>query len=572
MLAAFLILIAAARVIATYRVFSQTADEPAHVAAGMEWLDKQRYTIDITHPPLSRLAFSLVPFLEGARFPDTDNLVQAGNDLFHWQDRYRHNLASARLGNLPFLILACIVVFSWAGQLFGRNAALAALAFFSTLPPVLAHAGLATTDMAVTACLPIALFNWWRWLERPTIGRGVLLGLTLGLAILAKFSTLLFFPAAATAMLLVSLWQTRARHENITGSFERVEVGDPSADPLREHGRSTTPRSARRSAPLRLRSMLLAIVAGFLLVWAGYRFSFETLHDAHPEARAIIDHFAARISLGEVPAGLTREWQMPAPALILGAAIVQRHNESGHDAYLLGDYRRTGWWYYFPVALLVKTPIPFLFLLVYWFAIVLRKREVDREAVAVSAAAVAVLAVCLTSRINIGVRHILPIYPLLSILAGRAAILLWQRYRSALGRLAVGLLFFWQAGTGIVAHPDYLPYFNKLGGDHPELVLLDSNLDWGQDLIRLKKALKRWHVDELHIAYAGSADLGRHDLPRLHELKRYEPVTGWVAISETKLKDPGSPQDRGEAYGWLRFYNPVARVGRSILLYYIPKR
>ncbi|HXI12302.1 MAG TPA: glycosyltransferase family 39 protein [Thermoanaerobaculia bacterium] len=547
-LATLVVLLACGRIVATHRVYSQTADEPAHVAAGMEWLDKHRYTIDITHPPLSRIAVALGPFLEGASSPDRENLVEAGNELFHANNRYRHNLASARLGNLPFFILASAVVFYWAGSLFGRTTALGALVLFTTLPPVLAHAGLATTDLAVTACLPLALFCWWRWLERPTAGRGVLLGVSSGLAVLAKFSTLLFFPACATAMLVTSFLSKRS--------------GDVS--------NSETTRS---KSTLRLRSGAMALVTTLLIVWAGYRFSFETLAEAHPDAHKIVEHFAQRFSsAASLPGSIVDGWLIPAPALPMGVAIVQRHNESGHNAYLLGDYRSTGWWYYFPVVLLYKSPLAFLSLMVVGLALAVWRKRVERGSLAVAAGASAILVVCLTSRIDIGVRHILPIYPLLSILAARAAVMMREQSGGVIGRVAVCMLFCWQLGSGVVAHPDYLPYFNELAGNHPDLVLLDSNLDWGQDLMRLKRALKQWRVDELHIAYAGSADLGRHDLPKMHELKRYEPVTGWVAISETHLKDVGSPEDRGRGYEWLKFYNPVARVGRSILLYYIPQR
>jgi hypothetical protein len=120
------------------------------------------------------------------------------------------------------------------------------------------------------------------------------------------------------------------------------------------------------------------------------------------------------------------------------------------------------------------------------------------------------------------------------------------------------------------AHPDYLPYFNQLAGGHPERILLDSDLDWGQDLGRLADTLRSRGVPYVWIAYHGKVDLSRQGLPPFTELPPEQPVTGWVAASlfSLALGEQGGPID---SYAWLRPYQPVARVGHSILLYYIPR-
>jgi hypothetical protein len=115
-----------------------------------------------------------------------------------------------------------------------------------------------------------------------------------------------------------------------------------------------------------------------------------------------------------------------------------------------------------------------------------------------------------------------------------------------------------------------MPYFNQLAGRQPERVLLDSDLDWGQDLGRLADTLRARGVPQLWIAYHGTVDLSRQWLPPYTELPPDQPVTGWIAASLFRLAlgSPGGPID---AYAWLRPYQPVARVGHSILLYYIPR-
>jgi hypothetical protein len=119
------------------------------------------------------------------------------------------------------------------------------------------------------------------------------------------------------------------------------------------------------------------------------------------------------------------------------------------------------------------------------------------------------------------------------------------------------------------AHPDYLGYFNECCAAAPERWLVDSDLDWGQDLARLAHTLKTHGVDHFYLAYFGSADLSRHGLPPFQDLKAYERVRGWVAVSESHfaMGAQGPPYDW---YRWLRDYEPVARVGKSIRLYRIP--
>jgi hypothetical protein len=182
----------------------------------------------------------------------------------------------------------------------------------------------------------------------------------------------------------------------------------------------------------------------------------------------------------------------------------------------------------------------------------------------------AILAVNLPTTINIGVRYMLPLYPLLALTAGIGTVWLWRRYRSA-----AAILLVWTALSSAAAHPDYLAYFNELGGSHPERILVDSDLDWGQDMARLGRELERRRVPYFHMACLYTGDDTRLGLPAWDGLEPYQPVTGWVAVSHTMLQNYGwmAAQQRGRqdlAFAWLDRYQPVGRVGKSILLYYIP--
>src|SRR6266481_2391824 len=136
-----LILIAAARLFPTYTIFTATADEPFHIGAGIEWLDRGTYQYEQQHPPLARIAVALGPYLRGIRSQSLSNASDEGNAVLFSNGRYFSNLTLARLGTLPFLILGCVVVWSWGRRWFGRSTAICAVFIFTSLPPILGQAG-----------------------------------------------------------------------------------------------------------------------------------------------------------------------------------------------------------------------------------------------------------------------------------------------------------------------------------------------------------------------------------------------------------------------------------------------
>ncbi len=464
-----IVLVAVAAIVHTWTVFSQTVDEPAHVAAGAEWWSGT-YALDPQHPPLARILVAIGPLLRGARYTPMPHWLFSGNAILYGTGNYLGTLASARAGTLVFFLLACAVVFLWTQKLFGDFAALAALVFFAWQPTVLAHAGLATTDMAAAATILAALYAY-------AYARPILIGIAVAAAVTAKFSAIVFLPFAA-----FGVRRLRLRFES-GGLAAALQIG-------------------------------AIAVLGVLIV---YRFDVN--------------------------------------ALIRGLQDLRAHNEAGHPSYLFGEVRREGWWYYFPVALWLKTTLPLLVA----FAFGIRKR-----ALPLLGAFAAILVIAMLSRISIGVRHVLPLYPLMAIVAGYGITLMRKPF-------AIALLVA-QLASFAFAHPDHLAYFNVTAGRDPSRILLDSNLDWGQDLLRLEKACARRGIDELHLAYFGSADVRRHHLPRLVQLKPFTPAQGWIAISEMHLKDLGARNRPRGAYDWLLQYQPVERVGKSILLYHLQPR
>jgi hypothetical protein len=247
------------------------------------------------------------------------------------------------------------------------------------------------------------------------------------------------------------------------------------------------------------------------------------------------------------------------PLFFKGFRDLLDHNFRGHDAYFLGHVSGAGWLHYFPVLLAVKTPLPALLLAIAggWIAV---KTKRHRELVIVAAL---LLGSAMLSSLNLGVRHILPMYVPLSMLAALAIVTVW----ASRARWAVAALCAWLLVNSALAHPDYLPWANALAGRHPERVALDSNFDWGQDVLRLRDELRRRGITSLRAALWGTTDLRRIGLPPVEPIDAQRGAPGWYAISES-IVIPAQVRDRA-AYRWLTDNRDFIRVGKSIRLYQV---
>jgi len=199
-------------------------------------------------------------------------------------------------------------------------------------------------------------------------------------------------------------------------------------------------------------------------------------------------------------------------------------------------------------------------------------RALDPWRMAPAAVSVAILAFAsLYSHINIGIRHVLILYPFLAIGAAHLLAKAWRALRHVKNRDWAGVgcatvlgLIGWQVSTLATANPDYLPYFNEAVAN-PEVVLVDSDLAWGQDVRRLEHRLAELKVKSFSFAYLGTADLNRETFPTLTRLPPGPTTTGWVAITALARVHGGT------GYAWLDAYTPVERIGKSIDLYYVPE-
>lgn len=546
------ILIACLAAAGSWRIYSATWDEPEHLAAGIELLDRGHYEYDTEHPPLGRLFLAAGPYIAGARAygtPPPDG-TQEGKDILYGGDHYALYLMLARAGTLPFLVLLLFSTWLWARRLLpSQTGAVVGVAILATVPAILGHAALATLDVAAAATMLLALYAMQMWMTSGRDRDALLAGLSAGVAVATKFSAVPFLGLSLPALALLQ-W--------LVGRRGKAAGAAP-----------------RRPARARWGGFVLAALAALVPVLLVYTPRAADVSGVEIRWDWAINYL---LSQGRVDHALgvwmSHLW-LPREIkdLINGIMAVKAHNDTGHRSYLLGRTSLDGWWYFYLVALAVKTPLPLLVagpMGIGWMAWRgWRARDSWAQAPLVLVLTILIFASTF-SRINIGIRHVLILYPFLALGAAYTLARAWRGAR-ALGdrRLAfalTALLSFavlWQLSTLIRAYPDYLPYFNETVRD-PERVLVDSDLDWGQDLDRLEHRAAQLKIRKLNLGYLGTVDLARESLPPHEGLKPRTPVRGWVAITAlTRVSNP-------PAYAWLDAYRPLERVGKTIDLYYIP--
>jgi 4-amino-4-deoxy-L-arabinose transferase-like glycosyltransferase len=521
--AALAVIIGTGLIATTYPVFNQTTDEAQHFAAGLEWLDLGTYNYETLTPPLGRAATAVGPYLAGTRCQGDPNVWAEGNILLAYQGHYQRTLTLARLGTLPFFWLACFVIWRFAARTYEPWLATLAVVLFAFCPLVLAHAGLATVDMAVTAMFLCALVCFWSFLQEPKASSAALAAFTAGLAVLCKLSAVPYLGVSCTALYVYSAIKTKR-----IPPWKYIGVG------------------------------ALTMV---LTIWAGYRFSVGPILQ---KAR-LTPLMTARLQ--QMPPSLAKaitSVPVPAPSFFLGVLRAFELNKGVEYGYLLGQVYQGGRWDFFPVGIAVKTPIPFLLLAILGVILVAIRRA--RNAVLLLVGVAGPLLIAMSSNENIGLRYALPVYPFLAILAAYAGLWLWRAGTSAATsyacRAIVVILVLWNVVGTVHAAPDFIPYFNEVAAPYSSRILVDSDFDWGQDLKRLAAVLKERNIGFFWVAYEGTADLKLQDMPPSRMLQSNQKPAGWIAISEFKLKTDA------DQFGWLENYQPVCRAGKTIRLYH----
>jgi 4-amino-4-deoxy-L-arabinose transferase-like glycosyltransferase len=491
-----LFVIFAAELYLSARLESETFDEPAHLYAGYGYWLHSDFGINPEHPPLVKLVAALPLLRDKPHYPDPVNIFfrfqsAMGGMTMMSAPGAQTILAHARFAVSIFAFALGLLVVLAAREMFGDAAALVALTLFVFDPLILAHGPLIGTDMGATFCIFAAVYAFYRFFKRPSYLRLGVCCLAAGLALAAKHSAILLFPILA--MLIVGELLFVRGHES---------TSKPAIPPL-----SRWLKGAGVFATI--------LVAAIAILWAFYGFRYA----ARPAGEQIIPPTDAYIQELHYPVeraviGFAARHRLLPESYLFGFADVTMLSREGRPMFLLGKRYAEGKWFYFPAAFLIKSTIGFLLLLALLpFARALRQIPFRREAVFLILPPLIFFGAALTSKLNIGIRHILPAMPFLILLAAAGAVALARQSRA--WAWAVGVLVALHVASSLHAYPNYLPYSNEaFGGPSRTYRLLeDSNVGWGGGLKALDSELAARNISQCWFAYSALPNPADFQIP-----------------------------------------------------------
>lgn len=583
---------------------SVIVDEVPHIGAGYSYLVKHDYRLNPEHPPLAKeLAALPLLFL---------NLNQSAFQQKFWTDDVNGQWDFGRFlifnsGNnadlikhlvklpmLIFFVLSVILIFKWSRKLYGDAGAYIALLIFSFSPTVIAHSRFVTTDMPALFGVLAATYFFLKYLDNPDRKNLIIASLIFGVALLLKFSTFLLVPYFLIAAFF---WGLR---KNFTFLVKMIS-----------------------------RTILIFIIGFVVIVWPVYYLSSYK----YPPQRQRADTVQNLLSFGNKNLANVIIWASDKPIIRaagqygLGLLMVNQRASGGNTTYFLGEVSNRGWHKYFPIVYFIKEPFSWwgLVILAALFLGWSRSRFVSNRKSRIldfgkqnrdrtnkpsrqslkrlwgwtsnhftEFAMILWLAIywatSIRSNLNIGVRHLLPVFPFAIILVSGqiSRIINWARAAGpkALAAVMLTVSFFlsWQVLESTSIYPFYLTYFNQIvgGPSGGYRFVVDSNLDWGQDLLRLSRWVKQNNIPKVETDYFGWANpayymgssfigLSADKYKNKDNFIAQNQSGGWMAVSATFLQNSVGPKERPNTnnYLWLQIEKPVTVIGNSIFVYKI---
>src|SRR3989344_2682693 len=578
-------IIGAATMIAVFSVWrdSPIVDEIPHIGAGYGYIFEQSYQFNPEHPPLAKDLAGIGLKLAGLDQTAAHNAFvsrSAGvNDQWNFGRQLLYGIGNdavrliraAKLSVMFLFIISAALIFIWTRKLYGGKAALISVYLFSFSPTVIAHTRFVTTDIAALFGVLLASYFFLKYRTQPSRKYFWFSVIALGIAFLCKFSTFLLVPFF---LLLAMLW----------------------------------PFARRRPIWPYLGRTVLIIALAFIVVVGPY-YQLHLIN--YPAAKQKTDtafllaSYGNKDLSGPVIAAAGVPVLRPFAEYALGLLMVNQRIEGGNRIYFLGKVVNKGGPWYFPIVYTLKEPIPFFILLLMaimsGLALLIRGRLGSfRHAIATHFPQTAMFLwlliywmLSISSTVNIGIRHMIPVYGFTAILVAGQIIGLIERSKlknqndnskfKMFGIQKFYILIFalltWYAVEFASIYPYYLTYFNQFAGgvSGGREYVTDSNLDWGQDLWRLADWVKENNIKKISLDYFGWADQRYYIGPAFNwmvggqytskgSFLRDNPQGGYIAVSETFYQQ--SIHSDG-SYLWLKDIPPLTVIGHSILVWYI---
>jgi hypothetical protein len=536
---------------------SITNDELVHIPAGYYHLVAGKFQLNNEHPPLVKMWAALPLLFIQPNEASTD--AAAGNfseetwkTMGQFWPNNREHFEAIFFWTRAMMILITlalgILIFIYARDLFGARAATFAVALYTLEPTILAHGRIVHTDLPATFAFLLFFFALRYYFKTRSTRRALLLGLASGLALVVKFSMIVIWPVLAAVAIAGFIFAARWQE-----SRKRIAI-----------------------------HLGIVVCVMLFLVNAAYYFRSPPIEAADVKWVQTMSapSFNNWMKFFQVGSKVVPTYWL------FGQYNVWLHNRDGHPTSLLGQYNQNGWWYYFPVAFALKTSLPFLLIAtaaLAWMLWSVWKRHWRFLWLLLPFAIYT--AMSMSSNINIGIRHFLPAYSFLFIVAGAFLDrILRVKYAHHLIVATVVLLFGWMSVEMLRAYPDYIPYMNQLASGHPHWwYLSDSNVEWGDDARALAEYLHAHGETDVRGALSGGwgtlgfYGIGYHEM--LPKPGRVIPETRYVAIGAGFLNgstiaipadEHGQLVSEQERINYLAAYRtrvPEAIFGNSIFLY-----
>lgn len=563
---------------------SPIVDEIPHIGAGYSYVTKLDMRLNPEHPPLIKdlAGIALLPlrltnsaFLIPSWTTDINGQWQFGRTVIFGSSSDPDTVKMvARMPMLLVFAFTCWLLWKWTRERYGDTAAIIALILMAFSPTIMAHARLVTTDMGAAAGILAATYCFVAFLRSPTRRSFIFAYTSLGLALLAKFNTVLLAPYFIIIAIVYGL---------------NGHVGK---------------RATHRAGRMFILTALVGVASFLFVVWPVY--IVQTWN--YPPSRQLADSKFILQSQPDNPLKAFVLWSADKPVIRaagewgLGLAMVAQREEGGNTIYWMGRVVNNGGPGYFPTVYFIKEPLAWWVLVsMALTALIFHHRRRQNEKVPghfitnnleewVWLLWLAIYwAVSIRSTLNIGVRHLLPVYPFaIMLVSGRLSVLLdWlrrhDRQRLKYVSVAVSLLLGWYVFESVHVWPSYLSYFNQIAGGPSGgyRYVADSNLDWGQDVKRLSQWVEADNIEKVSLDYFGWADpvyylRGRYvyttnsDWKDANDFINRNQSDGWIAISATFYQESVNRTLPGTgSYRWLMDYEPVTVIGNSIFVWHI---
>jgi len=492
----------------------------------------------------------------------------------------------------PFILLSLLLafyVFKWAKELYGLKAGFLALLLYSFNPIMLAFSNIANQDLIATTFMFIAIYYFWRFVSNPTKLGLIISAITFGLAQLSKFTSLILIPIFIILSLIVIY-----KNKNVKSPLNFPFINNFS--------------DRKKSFFILSFSLLIIFFISFLMLWASYGFEVKTLSESIPKLQEqqvynrLNEVLPENNFIKNLSFSIIKNIPIPLSSYIYNLRVQYEFISHGFSSFFMGKYFIEGLSYFYIVAFIIKSPIPLLILIL--LSIILFKKVKSKDLIGEYFLIIFIASYFIywsfISNLSAVMRHILPTFPFIFVFVSKVANINFKKFRwRYYFRIFIGLLIIWYILSSVLIYPSYIAYFNEFvgGPNNGYKYMVDSHLDWGQDLKGLKKYMDKNNINNIKLSYFGAGSVGYYNisytyLPSPTNLSSYskppegypmnlsffKPPKGYVekcgytegllAVSATNLQ--GLYLENRSCYNWLKEYEANYKIGYSIFIYNIP--